>query len=420
MKNRNIQNLTVKMLLATAFFNGFTVCLTNTQDVIAKKALTAEDWQITLLTMIWPVSTFFSIWWGKILQQSNNKSKYFWITAFVGRLPLLASFYIYTVNQFLGLLTLFYSFNALLLPAQNSLMQTNLSPEIRGGVFGKMVSLTTVIALIVTFFSGRILDINSQYFRYLLMFFGFCGFMSSVTLGLIPFKTKEPAVKKPLKDLILKPLTDSVMLLKEDKKFALFERNFFIYGIGFLIIIPVIPKLLVQELKMNYTTAFLAKGVVSQLGLLLLSPLAGKLHDKRNPALFSSIYFGTLAFYPVFLLAANIFVGSDYSYLFVFSAYVIFGIAMSGINVSWNIGSIYFAGKNDASVYQSVHITLTGVRGFFVPLIGFFIMKYVNINVVFAVAAVALITSSVLSYKLNLIIKKEENDLSGKSVVPEI
>jgi MFS family permease len=402
MKKNNVELITIKMLLAVAFFNGFTACLMNTQDVIAKKALLAADWQITFLTMIWPVSNFFSIWWGKILQQSKSRSKYFWITAFVGRLPLLLAVYVYTVNQFIGLLALFYSFNALLLPAQNSLMQTNLSPKIRGSVFGKMVSLTTIIALVVTFFAGRILDNNSQYFHYLVMFFGICGFISSLILGLIPFKVKDPIKKQPVKDLIIKPLTDTITLLKEDKQFALFQRNFFIYGIGYLIVIPVIPKLLVQQLNMTYTTTFLAKGVVSQLGLLLLSPLAGKLHDKRNPALFSSISFGALALYPIFLLLANINGTTNIAYIFVFIAYAIFGIAMSGINISWNISSIYFAGQKDASVYQSVHITLTGLRGLFVPIIGYIVMTYLSLNAVFIIASLALITASILSYKLNL------------------
>ena len=66
----------MRRLLAATFLNGFVVSLGALQDIIAKKALGALDWQIALLAVVWPVSNFFSIWWGKILERSQNKAPY--------------------------------------------------------------------------------------------------------------------------------------------------------------------------------------------------------------------------------------------------------------------------------------------------------------------------------------------------------
>ena len=49
------------MLLFAALFNGVVQSLNQTQDIIARKALHAADWQLMLMTMIWPVANFFHL-----------------------------------------------------------------------------------------------------------------------------------------------------------------------------------------------------------------------------------------------------------------------------------------------------------------------------------------------------------------------
>ncbi len=85
--------------------------------------------------------------------------------------------------------------------------------------------------------------------------------------------------------------------------------------------------------------------------------------------------------------------------IIVFIAYTIFGIAMAGVNLSWNMSSIFFAGKEDASMYQSVHVTMTGIRGLIAPILGFALLKIMGINSVFYVAAGFLALASVMSLR---------------------
>jgi hypothetical protein len=65
------------LLLIAALFNGVVQSLGQTQDIIARKALHALDWQLMVMTMIWPISNLFSIWWGRVFEQSCHKSRYF-------------------------------------------------------------------------------------------------------------------------------------------------------------------------------------------------------------------------------------------------------------------------------------------------------------------------------------------------------
>ena len=78
-----IEKKTFRLFMSAMFFNGFIMSITNVQDIIAKKAFHGFDWQITILVMIFPISSLLSIWWGKIIEDSENKSKYFLIAGFL-------------------------------------------------------------------------------------------------------------------------------------------------------------------------------------------------------------------------------------------------------------------------------------------------------------------------------------------------
>jgi MFS family permease len=165
-----------------------------------------------------------------------------------------------------------------------------------------------------------------------------------------------------------------------------------------MIILPAIPKFLVEELRMDYSQTFMAKGIISQLGILLLSPIAGRVHDKKNPSFFTFLAFFTLGCYPVILLISSYFIGSGIENYIVYFAYLVFGVGMSGIVISWNMSSIFFAGDDDVSMYQSVHVTLTGLRALIVPFIGYIVLKYFGVKAVFIISVSMFWLASVLSY----------------------
>ena len=62
------------------------------------------------------------------------------------------------------------------------------------------------------------------------------------------------------------------------------------------------------------------------------------------------------------------------------------------------MSSIYFAGAEDAAMYQSVHVTMTGIRGLIAPVLGLLLMKFIGITAVFVVAAGFLLWASIISY----------------------
>ncbi|MCK5760235.1 MAG: MFS transporter, partial [Candidatus Delongbacteria bacterium] len=295
-----IQKKIVSVILISTLFNAVLIGLGPLMDIIATKALNAADWQLTLLTMIWPVANFISIWWGKILETSENKSIYYWIVAFFGRLIFVLGIWIVTMNQFLVLLAVAFSFNSLFIPLYNNLFQKHFDSKVRGKIFGITISISTLIAILFSYAAGRILDSNENSFRIIMVFAGICGFLGTAILSTFKpeTKTRNNTKKFNFHRIFISPLSRTWETLKNNKDFRNFEINFTIYGIGFIMILPSIPIYLIEHLGMTYTSSFIAKAIIAQIGLLLLSPLFGKIHDKWHPHYFTAISFLTLSAFP--------------------------------------------------------------------------------------------------------------------------
>ncbi len=58
------------------------------------------------------------------------------------------------------------------------------------------------------------------------------------------------------------------------------------------------------------------------------------------------------------------------------------GVAMGGGRLAWRLGHMEFAPPNQDSLYMSAHVSLTGLRGLFAPVIGIFLyqleLKYLD------------------------------------------
>ncbi|MBP7206095.1 MAG: MFS transporter, partial [Candidatus Cloacimonetes bacterium] len=304
-----VERRTTILLVLAALFNGVILSLSQTQDIIARKALHAQDWQLMLMTMLWPVANFFSVWWARVFERSCHKQRYFVIAGIIGRLTLVYAIWLVSMNEYLVLLGLLFASNSLIVPAQNSIYQRNIDPSRRARVFGIIQSVGIAVSVGLTFIAGRLLDIREDSFRLILVVTGIVGFISAAVLAMI--RIQEPLGPRdcqPLhwKRVLYEPVTGTLKLLRENKAFAAFERSFSIYGMGFIMMQPIIPIYLVDKLQLTYTANFLAKGIVSQLGMLFLSPLIGKLHDRMHPFRFMAAAFGLLMFFPLLFVVSSL------------------------------------------------------------------------------------------------------------------
>lgn len=123
--------------------------------------------------------------------------------------------------------------------------------------------------------------------------------------------------------------------------------------------------------------------------IVLSSPIWGRYLDKVNPMMGRSI-FNTLQ-----CLAYGFHAYGGFSlkvWPFLVGA-ILHAIATGGGNINWSTGSLYFATNERVSLYNTIHVALTGIRGLIAPLVGQYLVELPGVSGRVAVFAIASIMS---------------------------
>lgn len=381
---------TFYLLLLGSIFNGLSLGVLLLQEFILRKTLFGNLFEITVLVMIQPVSNLFSIFFYFLSRYFKRKNDFFLLIAFFGKLILLFMLITKSSIVFLLIISVFYIFNTFMNPLFSNIMQLNFSKKNRGLVYGIISSVSVLSTLIVSNISGKLLDINENFYKILFSFSAISGFLCCFFYSRIKIrKTKQKKIEEKIS--FLHPFKIILKILKENRDFTNYEIFFFIYGIGYLIILPAIPVYFVDVLKLDYSKISFIRGFLGQLGYIIFFPFVGFFLGRINLFIYSSLTFFLLSFYPLFLLFSSIFPNT---LIFVYISFLFFSISMSAVSVIWDLSSIYFAKENDSSQFQNVHIFLTGIRGMIIPSLGYLILKFSSPKYLFFLSTIFFIFSS--------------------------
>ena len=362
---------------------------------ILRREMQATKLIITIFIMLMPVSSLFSIYFSQLLTKNPTKiKKFILIVATTTRLPLFFFLFWHSTLSIIIFSALFYIGISFFKPVQNIFIKSNYNQKTMGKTYGYLMSINKIFAMISTYLLGKTMDINNKSFIFIFAMVGILAFFSATTLLLIPFDNWQNEKKnKEKRDLFLIPTLINVF--KKNNKFFIYEIAFFIYGGGFMVVLPSIPVLLVDKLKFTYTIISTGQGVVAAIATIIFIPLFGKIFDKKNPIYLGKFIFFLLTFYPLTLLLSAFTPHSITKYIS-YIAFFIFGTAMAGVTIIWNIGPITFA-KNYKEISQltSVHITMTGIRGLIMPILGYLMLK-ASIYLPFIASAIFFLTSSMV------------------------
>jgi MFS family permease len=323
---------------------------------VAKRSLSATTNEIAALASLPMVVFLFSSVWAQFMTDRNN-SRFILLSGILGRLSLVAFFFIESSTPLVGMIVLYNLMHSVFMPAQSRIFQANYSSEMRGRAYSLVHSRTMLVSALVAYGAGRLLDINPFSYKWLFPFAGLVGLWAYYRYALIGMRGAG-APQEPRKKGY--PFSDFFSILSKDRRFLWYEAFFFIYGLGFMTTLPLIYYLFDEELNMNYDDFAGAYMMVPQIIMLALVPLYGRLMDRLNPIRLSAIAFAFLAFWPLTLAFAT---RIWYAYL----AFVFYGAGMAAVQVTWTLGALYFAPAREAQKYHSVHVTLVGLRACFAP-----------------------------------------------------
>jgi MFS family permease len=393
---------TYRLHLRALMLDGATIGIFSIADVILRKSLAASSLEITLYTMLSPLSLLTAVVFSSLILGRRRAPFFLW-AGLLGRLPLLLGVFVRTPLELLGLMCLHAFASAAVLPAFNTIYQANYRSDLRGRVFGRAAAVAVATEIVVSLLCGAALEWDPRAYRVLIPLAGLLGFLSMRSYARIKVRGERRRFRisgresvplgEALRKLARTP-AETLAFLRSEPAFRRFEGAFLVYGIGFFIMLPVIPIYLVDHLHATYIEAAAAKGVAFGGARIAFFSFFGQLVDRMGPIRAGIRIFALLALFPLALAAAH-------SMPPAYAAFALYGTGMAGVSIIWSLGSIHFAKDRDSAAYQGVHVTLVGVRGALGPLIGYVAMTAFGPRAAMLVATVALLSASALLVRLS-------------------
>ncbi len=405
---KRLEKYTFRLHLISQILNGISFGTFILQDVILKKSLGGSDLQVTVLIFLTSAAFLFSIYGAEIINRAPNRPKMILAMGFASKFFLFILPLFEAPGYFIFCIAMMAIIDSMIKPVWNVIIKHNYTEEKRSSLYSYTSSFYTLSLLVTTTALGFLLDINYEVYKIFFPLAGLADMIAYYNLSRLIKYDNEPVGEKAkrfvmrfsvklIKDIIILPIRNMLRIFEVNKAFFRFEAYFFLYGMAFMMIAAVLPIFLVEDLALDYTPISLARGFMVHIAIVAFTPLMGKLMGSRNPSKFTGLSFLSLVLFPFLLLAIKYFhlvqIRED---ILLYAAFFLFGISMSGVTLSWNLGSIYYAPHAEVSNYQAVHITLTGLRGIFSPFLGYLVLKLVSIEAAFIVAALLFLAGGLL------------------------
>ena len=383
--------------------------------------LLGTNYQMSMLFQFSALVFLASIFVNEFLRRIQNKKKMLRWAAIITHLPLIgialfpmegAVYHSHAVFTyiFLAIFFAFYLNTIIILPTINQMLKNSYSHD----NFGKLYSYSSLMNKVVIMFStlgfGFLLDWNNYSFVYVYPALAALGISSVFLLSKIPY-SDSTTIRRTFWQASVHSLKNTLTILKTNKPYLHFEVGFMFYGFAWMVTTAVVTVYFNEVFKMNHATYGFYKNGYNLLAILLL-PYFGKLIGRIDPRKFGIYTFGSLLLYVVFIGLAEYFpayfqMGKIRLYYTLFVAYGFYGVFAATMALLWFIGSSYFCKKEEAAQYQSIHLTLTGVRSLFSFQIGIALYQAMGYSFTFGIAALSLLLAVLLmiySYRRDRVI----------------
>ena len=409
---------TFKLHLSYSIIEGIIVGILVLNQFVFIKSLNGSSYLLGILFQFSVIAFIFLIFFNELISRIKNKKKMLRIISIITRLPLIvflffpSNFIDLFGNQtyhyiFLLVFLIFYLADPIIFPTTNLLLKNNYRHQNFGKLYSYSMTINKIIAFITTFIYGSLLDLDNYVFIQVYPLMGILGVISLFLLSNIRYEENiRDIVKINFLSSIFKSFRNMKDIIKNDKSFRDFEIGFMLYGFAFMVTVTIITLFFDKVLNLNYSSVAFYKNSYLIVAI-ILTPFFGRLIGRIDPRKFA-----VFTFFAMLLSILGLIITEVFPYYFEFFGikfywmlliYVSFyGIFTATMALLWHIGSVYFCKDNEADIYQSIHLSATGVRGIFAPLIGVIIFEIIGFQGTFFIAIIALsiaIFTMIWSYK---------------------
>lgn len=406
-----LEKKTYKLHLAYSVLEGIVLGVLALNEFVFLKGLKGSSMELGVLFQFSMLVFIGLIFINELIRRTKDKAKMLRKTAILTRLPLMLLIFFprseaaldgqsYFHLIFLAVFLVYYLASPIIYPTINQFLKNTYRHENFGKLFSQATSLNKIVMLVVTFAYGFWLDYNPYAFTYVYPIIAVIAISSVHLLSKIPYADKDIIIKKPFFEAVKDSMKSMKNLVLTNKPYLHFEIGFMLYGFAFMSTVAVVTIYFDDVLHLNYSSIAFYKNGYNIIAILLL-PFFGKLIGKIDPRRFAAITFASMMLYLSALAITQYFP----SYIDVLNirlyywmmVYILFhGIFAASMSLLWFIGSAYFGKDEDAGNLQSVHLSLTGIRAAFAPIIGILFYQWFGFSITFSIAIFSLFLAIIL------------------------
>lgn len=300
----------------------------------------------------------------------------------IGRAAFLAIGFAETAMAILLLSTLFWLSDGFPGAAYTDLIRRAYPADVRGRALS-VVRMGMVLAMIIfTPLAGLLLDKTGPQ-----LVFPIAGILGIVSAWMfLRIRLDKATVAQRAER---RPVTDLFQVVRTDRRYAIYLLAIVCFGLGGLVGVAFIPRVLVDRLHLSYEGVSwlgFAQSVSWIVGLVIW----GRLVDKRGAAWVMRVCFVLCAIIPLSYIWA------DTGWMLV-PAFVVSGFTFGGIDLAFTNSSIELAPEGKVYEYAAIQRTTIGLRGLVGPFLGVWLYNIgVPVEMVFVLGASLFLVGAML------------------------
>jgi MFS family permease len=251
-------------------------------------------------------------------------------------------------------------------PLMVNIYSENYPPRRRGRLLSQSIVLAVVFSALFAFGGGYLLDWRLETFPWIFATVAVAAAVAGWAMTRMP---SSPVVVQAGRN----PL-QSLSWAWKDKVFGTMLGVWMLMGLGNLLIIPLRVEYMANDVfGINASNAdiALAVAIIPAVVRMLTTHAWGWLFDNYNFFVIRTVLNG------LFLVGIMLFFTTKQMWLLMLGGGV-FGLAMAGGNIAWNLWVTKFAPPERVPAYMSVHTFMTGFRGVLAPFIGFHLITHAS------------------------------------------
>ena len=393
---------TFRLHLAYSVIEGFIIGVLALNEFVFIKSLLGSNYQVAILFQFSMLVFLLLLFVNEFLRRIKNRRRFLQYTGILTRLPLMLLMFFPRSHEalagntvyhlvFLAIFLIYYLAAPVINPTINLLLRANYQHQNFGRFYSIATSANKIVLLFTTFFYGLLLDYDNFAFVYVFPAVSILGMVSIFLLAKIHYTLPEViSIPESILQSVKKSVFNMYQLVKSNKSYLHFEISFMFYGVAFMLTAPVMSIFFYDALDLNYSSMAFYKNIYNILAIIIL-PFFGRMLGKIDPRKFAVLTFSSLGLYLFFLMITQYFPQhiemQGIKLYFVLIFYVIFhGVFAGTMVLLWNIGSAYFGKVDEADIYQSTHLFLTGVRALFAPVFGIYLLDIWGFTTAFLTA----------------------------------